>query len=190
MSLKLGIIRLLYWLKSLSEDPIELFKALGVERDDKILEIGCAIGYHTLPLAQVASAGKIHAVDIWEEGLAYLRDKTRDSKHQNVETICCSAEAVQLPPSSLDKIFCFDTLHEVPNLEQAVGEWTDFLKDGGKFFYKDPEIPPERIQTLSKGKLRQAGTTRGIHVFVRQERAKGADNQPPRNVDTGRSSNQ
>jgi hypothetical protein len=48
MPVKLLIVRVLYRLKSLREDPIEIFRELGVESTDQILEIGCAIGYPTL----------------------------------------------------------------------------------------------------------------------------------------------
>jgi len=49
-------VRLIYWLKGLSEDPVALFRELGVGESGNILEIGCAIGYHTIPLA-VGHAG-------------------------------------------------------------------------------------------------------------------------------------
>lgn len=166
MSGMLLIARLLYRLKGLLEDPEGLFSALGVETSDRILEIGCAIGYHTLALAQIASQGKVYAVDIWEEGLAHLRARIDSREH--VETICCSAEAVALPARSLDKVVCFDTLHEVPDPQRAVERWEEMLKPGGKVFYRDPEIPPERIQTLSQRRLELIRTIMGIHVLIRR----------------------
>ncbi len=159
---------MIYWLKRLFEDPKELFKELNVENSDKILEIGCAIGYHTFPLAKIASAGKIYAVDIWEKGLTHLRNKIRNDKYKNIETICCSAETIQFPLSSLDKIFCFDTLHCVPNFEHVLEKWVGFLKEGGKFFYRDPKISYKIVQTLLQGKLHQVGTIKGIHIFLRK----------------------
>ena len=164
--MKLFVVRMLYWFKSLCEDPIGLFRALGVESGDIVLEIGCAIGYHTLPLARIASPGKVYAVDIWEEGLAYLKHRT--GSDEPIETICRGAETVELPASSLDKVVCFDTLHDVPDFEHAVVRWAGFLREGGKLLYQDPEIPADRIPTLSKGKLHPEGTIEGVHVFLRQ----------------------
>ena len=109
--MKLLIVRLVYWLKGLFDSPVELFQALGVRSSDRILEIGCAIGYQTLPFARIASNGRVYAVDIWEEGLAFLRRTTRSI--ENIEIICQSGEAVDLPPSSLDKVVCFNTLHDM-----------------------------------------------------------------------------
>lgn len=164
--MKLIAARILYWLRGLFEDPVALFKALGVESTDRILEIGCAIGYHTLPLAEIASEGKIVADDVWQEGLVYLQEQV--GSDDRVEVICESAELIELPPASLDKVICFDTLHEVPDLEHTVTRWADFLREGGKLLYRDPEITPERVLALSNGKLRRVGTVRGVYVFVRR----------------------
>ncbi len=164
MSLKLMVMRTMYGMKGFSEDPLELFVVLGVEHSDRILEIGCAIGYHTVPLARIAFKGQVYAVDIWEEGLSYLKRKNLS----NVEIICGSGESIDMPPSSLDKIVCFDTLHEVSDPAKAIETWTQFLKKGGNFFYRDPEISPESIHVFSKDNLHYVDTIKGVSVFVRQ----------------------
>jgi len=168
MSLKLLIVRAIYRLKSLREDPLEIFRELGVESTDQILEIGCAIGYHTLALAELVRdrEGKIYAVDIWEEGLKFLQ--SRIALGQAVELICRSAEELELPRGSLDKIFCFDTLHELPHPEKAVRRWADLPKEDGRFYFKDPKISPEQVEQLSNGRLRRVKSIRGITIFAPQ----------------------
>ncbi|MFQ6117498.1 MAG: class I SAM-dependent methyltransferase [Candidatus Bipolaricaulia bacterium] len=164
MSLKLLLVRALYRLKSLREDPVDIFKRLGVESNDQILEIGCAIGYHTLALAELVREGKIYAVDIWEEGLRFLRSRIEPG--QAIEPICRSAEDIEFPSGSLDKIFCFDTLHELPHPEEAVQRWAGFLKEDGRFYFKDPKIPPEQVERFSNGRLRKVDMTQGIAIFA------------------------
>jgi Methylase involved in ubiquinone/menaquinone biosynthesis len=166
MSWKVALVRLIYWFRGFSEDPVKLFKAIGVESDDEILEIGCAVGFHTLALADLAVDGKVHAVDIWQEGLDYLRDRTKAAG--NVEVLCCSAESIELPQSSLDKIVCFDTLHEIAKPDQALRKWVGFLKTDGKLLFKDPEISPETIKTFSEGKLHREKEVNGVHVFIKK----------------------
>ncbi len=163
--LKLTIARLLYAVKGLFDDPLDLFTALGVETDDWILEVGCAIGYHTAPLATLAREGRVYAVDVWEEALDHL--EKRAASVRNVEVIRCSADTLEFPRAYFDKIICFDTLHELPDAEQALAIWTAFLKQGGEFLYRDPAIPPERIPSLSRNRLCHSETVRGIEVFVR-----------------------
>jgi len=163
--MKLTIARLLYGLKGLFDNPVELFRALGVDSDDWILEVGCAVGYHTLPLATIAADGKVCAVDIWEEALAYLEQ--RALSFGNLQVVCCSADALPFPRASFDKILCFDTLHELPEPTEAVTEWSAFLRRDGKLFFRDPVIPPEKIQALSKGRLHHVETARGVDIFIR-----------------------
>ena len=145
---------------------MDIFKRLGIESDDQILEIGCAIGYHTLALAKLAREGKLYAVDIWAEGLKFLQSRIEPG--QAVELICRSAEELELPRRSLDKIFCFDTLHELPHPEKAVQRWADLLKEDGRFYFKDPKISPEQVEQLSNGRLRQVKSIRGITIFAPQ----------------------
>lgn len=117
MSLKLHIARFLYWLKRRQEDPVELFKEVGIKRDDVILEIGCATGFYTEALSEIVKDGKVYAVDISEEFISYLKKK--DRKNDNVTPICESADSVELKENSLDKIICFNTLHEIPDISTA-----------------------------------------------------------------------
>jgi hypothetical protein len=90
MSWKLVVVRALYGLKGLIEDPEGQFRSLGVGKDDRILEIGCAIGYHTLPLARIARQGKVYAVDVWEEGLAHLETGRSDATRRG-HLLCCQS---------------------------------------------------------------------------------------------------
>ncbi|MFX0113964.1 MAG: class I SAM-dependent methyltransferase [Candidatus Hodarchaeota archaeon] len=165
MTLKLLAVRIIYRLKGFFENPVELFKALGIESDDYILEIGCAIGYHSFALAKVATNGKIYAVDIWEEGLKHLKRKIKPG--QNIEIIHSRAETVDLPQSSVDRIVCFDTLHEVPGFEDTLQKWIEFLKEGGTFCYRDPEISAQKIVEISRSKLTKGDTIKGVHIFVK-----------------------
>jgi len=57
-------------------------------------------------------------VDIWEEGLRFLQSRLKPG--QAIELICRSAEELELPRGSLDKIFCFETLHDLSHLGEAL----------------------------------------------------------------------
>lgn len=166
MFFKLILARAVYWLRGLFKDPMDLFKTLGVKPDDEILEIGCAIGYHTFALARLAHGGRVYAVDISEEYLAHLKSKIQSK--DNIQLIHCNAETVEFPLASLDKVICFDTLHDIPNPEQTVQRWADFLRKDGRLCFCDPMIRPEQIEVLSKSKLQQVITVQGITVFARQ----------------------
>lgn len=169
--MKLIVARFVYFIKGLFEDPEQLFANLGVDIEDRILEIGCAIGYHTLPLARIASEGKVYAVDIWEDGLSHIENKA--ASLDNVELLCRSADEVRFPPSSLDKVICFDTLHEVPDPGKALQNWAVSLKADGKLLYRDPTLPAGKVEALSKGQFRSVEKSKGVDIFtlVREKRS-------------------
>lgn len=161
MSIKVKIANFLYWFKSLREDPAELFKKLDIEETDVVLEIGCATGFYTRAVSNVSNDGKIYAVDISEDFISYVDKTTSD----NVETICRSAEKINLADDSVDKIVCFNTLHELPDAREALKAWAGILKKDGRFLYRDPEIPAEDILELSEGELREIDVVEDVHVF-------------------------
>ncbi|HDS28898.1 MAG TPA: class I SAM-dependent methyltransferase [Candidatus Acetothermia bacterium] len=168
MTAKLLIARIVYWLQGLRENPRDLFCELGVEPTDHVLEIGCALGYHTAPLASIVTRGKLCAVDVWREGIDHARTRIGSAHH--VQLLCLSADTVSLPASSLDKIVCFDTLHALPDPAQAVKQWTTWLKPGGVLLYKDPEIPPDDVSVHAGGSLRCVNVVRGICMLSRAPR--------------------
>lgn len=166
MSLKLHIARFLYWLKRRQEDPVELFKEVGIKSDDVILEIGCATGFYTEALSEIVKDGKVYAVDISEEFISYLKKK--DRKNDNVTPICESADSVELKENSLDKIICFNTLHEIPDMQRGFDMWLSALKKDGEFIYRDPEIDSDKIPELSKGRLTKVREEGDITIFLLQ----------------------
>ena len=161
---KLSLVRLIYWLKGRIENPIELFRALGIRTNESILEIGCAIGYHTIILANIVIQGKIIAVDIWEEGLEFLEKRIKDFPNIEIQKVC--GDSIDVPSSSIYKIICFDTLHEIPNHDRAIKKWITVLKEGGKFIFRDPEVGPTQIEEISNNKLIITGIIDNIYVFV------------------------
>lgn len=112
----------------------------------------------------------VYAVDIWEEGLQFLRSRTKS--RQNIELICRSAEDVELPSGSLDKVFCFATLHELAHPEGALRRWVSFLKENGRFYFKDPEIPSEQVGKLARASCKRRAKSREFPSLPREGKAR------------------
>jgi len=161
MSIKVKIANLMYWFKGLHEDPVELFKKLDIKSSDAILEIGCATGFYTKALSKIADKGKVYAVDISEDFISYVKK----NRYNNVETICRSAEKINFADNSVDKIVCFNTLHELPDAEEALKVWSMILKEDGRFLYRDPEMDAKDILELSEGELKEIDEVENVHIF-------------------------
>lgn len=164
MRLKVLLARLLYWFISLKEDPKKIFTGLEMSSNDEVLEIGCAIGYHTFPLADIAEDGHVYAVDISEDLVEYAK-KRKNENNQNLTFICEDAENLSLKNKNFDKIVCFNTLHDLDSPRDAIQNWLDHLKTDGLFLFKDAEISPEGIVNYSDEKLSKVKKQNEIQVL-------------------------
>ncbi len=168
MSAKVLLARIIYWFAGLKEDPHELFSRIGVEKDDEILEMGCAIGFHTFPLADLAEDGKVYAVDISEEFIDYMERKSKNEGYENIVPLCEDAEEIGLENEDLDKIVCFDTLHELEDPGNGLRDMLDHLRSNGLFLYRDPEISVEKILEYSERDLVYVEEIKRTHVFKKK----------------------
>ncbi|MEF8836102.1 MAG: class I SAM-dependent methyltransferase [Candidatus Thermoplasmatota archaeon] len=165
MSPKLLLARLAYWLLSFKENPHEVFNRIGVEKEDHILEIGCAIGFHTFPLADLAEEGHIYAVDISEEFIDFLEKKRKKKGYENITPICEDAEKIGLKNEKLDKVVCFRTIHDMQNPEKALENWLSHLRSGSLLLYRDPEISIDSIIEYSEEELVEVDEIEDVHLF-------------------------
>ena len=139
-----------------------------MDLDDDILEIGCAIGFHTFPLADLAEDGEAYTVDISEDAIDYIKKKRREKDYQNITPICEDARELDLQNKEFDKIVCFDTLHDLDAPKKALNRWLKRLKNGGLFLYRDPEIDPDTILDSSTKKLSKIDEIEGVTVFEKE----------------------
>jgi len=168
MSLKIAIAKILYKFIGFREDPHELFRESGVDPDDHILEIGSTIGFHTFPLAEIADNGKVYAVDISEEAIEHLKKKREKKGSDNIVPICGDAADLKLKNKELDKIVCFDTLHDIEDPKKALNNWLKHLKSGGLFLYRDPEISSDKISEYSNQELSKSDELLDVKVFKKE----------------------
>lgn len=93
--------------------PEKTLCQLGLAEADIVADIGCGIGYFTLPAARiVGSQGKVYALDIFEEMLEIVKDKTKDNHLTNVETIHVEETDYKLPDKSIDYALACLVVHE------------------------------------------------------------------------------
>lgn len=94
--------------------PEKTLCQLGLVETDIVADIGCGIGYFTLPAARiVGSQGKVYALDILAEMLEIVNDKTKDHQFTNVETIQVEENSYKLPDKSIDYAWACLVVHEV-----------------------------------------------------------------------------
>lgn len=113
--------------------PEQLVAALGVKTGQSIADIGAGSGYFTLRFAEaVGRGGRVFAVDIDRELLAYLDRRARLRQLAQVTTVRGGADAPGLAPASIDLAFICDTLHHIDQPAAYLERVRDSLRAGGR----------------------------------------------------------
>jgi ubiquinone/menaquinone biosynthesis C-methylase UbiE len=146
-------------------DPGVLWTALNLSPETTLLDLGCGQGNYSLAAAEaIGPAGKIYAVDLWEEGIATLKERAARTGLVNLKAMVAAAGRVPLEDGSVDVGFMATVLHDLVEAHTASGallEMARVLKPGGLFAIVEFEkvdgppgpprhirLDPEEVETL------------------------------------------
>jgi len=130
--------------RRLVHDPIKIL-TLHVQSGATVLDIGCGMGYFTLPLAQlVGPKGGVIAVDVQHKMLEGLRRRAeRAGLMDRIRILHCAPDRIGLD-QRLDFALAFWMVHEVKQPEPFLKEIYDVLKPGGGLLLVEPKIHVSR----------------------------------------------
>lgn len=159
--------------------PVKTLKRLGINTGDIVADIGCGIGYFSLPAAAlVGREGKVFALDISEEMLAEVKLRATVSKLENIETVLVKNDKLPLDNQTVTYgLACF-VLHEADKLAGMLNEMSRILKDNGRLAIVDwhkkvtaggPPIDHRIAKPDMENALRQAGFTDVCNVEIGQD---------------------
>jgi precorrin-6B methylase 2 len=149
----------------------EIFQHLGLQKGSKVADVGAGGGFFTVRLARaVGPEGRIWAVDIVPQIVESLRQRTRESRLDNVEVVPGEAANPKLPEAALDAVLIVNSYHEMPHYSEILEHLSRALRPGGRLVVSEPfsvkrrnlpraeqikehEIAPELIEQ----ELRSAG---------------------------------
>jgi ubiquinone/menaquinone biosynthesis C-methylase UbiE len=107
-----------------------------------VVDVGCAMGYFTLPLARmVGPGGRVVAVDVQPAMLAAVRRRAARAKvSQQVVVHHCGASGLELPElaGAVGFALAFAVVHEMPNVRGLFDELAVLLKPGGVVLVAEP----------------------------------------------------
>jgi ubiquinone/menaquinone biosynthesis C-methylase UbiE len=135
------------------ENPQKLVKALGLKKDEVVVDLGAGSGYYSLMMAPMVA--KVIAVDIQPEMLAIIDRKSKGSKISNIELLLAKEQDPGLKPSSVDTILLVDVYHELAYPREVTRKMIEALKPGGRivlveFRLEDPEVPIKLVHKMSE----------------------------------------
>jgi len=128
-------------LRRLLEKPEEVL-APHVESGVTAMDIGCGMGFFSLPMAElVGSSGRVICVDLQERMISSLRKRaSRAGLAERIETRVCSASSLgtQDLEGKVDFVLTYAMVHEVPDAAGLLTQIHDVLVPGGRLLIAEP----------------------------------------------------
>jgi len=136
--------------------PKETLERLGLMAEDTMADVGCGIGYFTLPAAKIINKeNKIYALDILDEMLDEVKNKSKELKLENIVAVKTAEYDLKLEDKSVSFVIMVNVLHEIEDKIRILKEIHRILKPGGRiavidFEKKETEMGPPVDHRLSR----------------------------------------
>ncbi len=142
------------------ENTTTAIRALRIQRDQTVADIGAGSGYYTVRMAaEVGPRGKVYATDIQPGMLDILRRRVTREGLTNVETVLGQPDDPNLPADTLDLALMVDVYHELEAPQVFVRRLRSALKKTGRLVLleyrkEDPRVPirPEHKMSVAQVK--------------------------------------
>jgi ubiquinone/menaquinone biosynthesis C-methylase UbiE len=113
--------------------PESTLTKFGLHDGDIVADIGCGIGYFTIPAANiVGSSGKIYALDILDKMINEIKIKLKKLDISNVETVLTEENNLKLQEETVTFAFISNVLHEAKNKEKFLSEVKKIICSKGR----------------------------------------------------------
>ena len=130
-------------LRKLLNNP-ESILGKHVIKDMIVLDIGCAMGFFSLPLAEMVGAqGKVICIDLQEKMLETLKKRAyKAGLLDRIETYLCSQDSLGLKGFSdkIDFVLAFAVVHEAQNAGKFFSEIYEAIKSNGSLLVAEPKL--------------------------------------------------
>jgi ubiquinone/menaquinone biosynthesis C-methylase UbiE len=153
-------------------DPEKVFAELRLQPETVLLDVACGVGNYALASAEfIGPEGVIHAVDLWEEGIAALRARADElaltQVHAEVGDV---SRRLPAEDGSVDVVLMATVLHDLVQAGTAEGtlrEIARVLKPRGRlviieFDKVESEPGPPAAIRLSPGEVAEIASPYGF----------------------------
>lgn len=113
--------------------PEQTLISLGLKEGDTMADIGCGIGYFTVPASKIVGEnGKIYAMDIHPEMLEEVHVKVKENNISNIETVLTEEYDLKLEADKITIAFICTVLHEIEDKAKFISEIKKSICDKGR----------------------------------------------------------
>ena len=141
--------------REMEENTSLLLKNLAVKPGMVIADIGAGSGYHSALLSKMVGTGKVFAVDVEPEMIAYLNERIKQEKLVRIVPVLSTEQKLPLPENTIDMMLLVDVYHEFSYPYEMTLSMRAALKPGGKlvlveFRSEDATVPIKSIHKMSE----------------------------------------
>jgi ubiquinone/menaquinone biosynthesis C-methylase UbiE len=136
--------------------PLPILEKLGLSSNDIVADIGCGIGYFTIPAAEMLnSANMVYALDTSGQMLEEVKKRMSNAGVSNITAIKTGEYDLKLPDESVTFALIVNVLHEIEDKAQFITEVNRILKPKGKIAIiewekENMEMGPPREDRIGK----------------------------------------
>ncbi|SDK41234.1 methyltransferase, FkbM family [Catalinimonas alkaloidigena] len=151
-----------------------LMDALDLAPDAVVADIGAGTGYFTFRLARRVPQGRVLAVDIQPEMIAYLNEKKEEQRAANVTPILGTITQPRLPTDRVDLVLLVDAYHEFSHPYEMMAALAQSLAPNGKialveYRAEDPSVPIKPLHKMSEAQAQKEMAQVGLQLLENKD---------------------
>ena len=153
------------------EAPSKAIALLELAPDAILADIGAGSGYYSFRIARKLPQGKVIAVDIQPEMLAFLKAESVKLGVKNVQPHLGAIDDVKLPPASIDAALLVDAYHEFDHPVEMLASLRSALKPKGRIYLleyraEDDNVPIKPHHKMTEAQARKEFEAAGFRFVV------------------------
>lgn len=142
---------------------------LPINSGSVVADIGAGSGFYTFRIAPKVPEGKVYAVEIQEDAIQYLQDRSKELGFDNVITVKGVENSPNLPDNSIDLAIMVDVYHELEFPVEMLAAIRQSLKPDGKLLLieyrgEDPEVAIRPLHKMTVKQVEKELTANGFKL--------------------------
>jgi ubiquinone/menaquinone biosynthesis C-methylase UbiE len=127
-------------LRRVLQNPRKILEGI-VQQGQTVLDIGCGMGYFSIPLAQlVGGSGSVACIDLQQHMLDATKQRAEGAGVGGIiQYHRCTTDSLGLTGKA-DFALTFWMVHEVPDKQRFLREIKEALKPGGQLLLAEPRL--------------------------------------------------
>jgi ubiquinone/menaquinone biosynthesis C-methylase UbiE len=142
---------------------------LPILTNSTVADIGAGTGYYTFRIAPKVPQGKVYAVEVQDDAIKYLKERSSKLKQNNVIVVKGGERSPNLPDNTIDLAIMVDVYHELLYPHEMLQAIRRSLKPHGKLLLleyraEDPKVEIKELHKTSVAQINKELTANGFHL--------------------------